>query len=289
MCPLHMRSALRSTAMQGPGRLRRALGRGAPAKPQRDATPSVLVPRRPVGSARARMFFDDFPRFYETSDTGADRGRLNLRYEAIFGDREETLQGARVIDIASHDGRWSFAALKTGAAEVVGIEAREELVRVARENVAHYGVDDSRLRFVAGDVFARLGQSVVEADVVLCLGYLYHTLRYNELMLRIRATNPRFLVIDTVVLPRRKRPFVKLRLDRNEPQRNAVADSYSYGDATVVGWPSLPALELLLGAYGFAVESYADWGSLLRDNPGLEDVSDYAQARRVTAWCVSVI
>jgi hypothetical protein len=234
------------------------------------------------------MFFDEFPRFYETSETGPDRGRLNMRYEAIFGENEEIFRGARVIDIASHDGRWSLAALKTGAAAVVGIEAREDLVQVARENVRRYGVGEGIVRFANGDVFDLLGQEVGDADVVLCLGYLYHTLRYNELMARIRIANPRHLVIDTVVLRGRNKPFVRLRLDRNERQRNAVADPFSYGEATLVGWPSLPALELLVQAYGFEVVRYSDWGSLLRDNPTLEGVPDYAAGRRVTAVCASV-
>ena len=57
------------------------------------------------------MFFDAYPRFYETSKTSASRGRLNLRYEAIFGENADVFRGARVLDIASHDGRWSLAAL----------------------------------------------------------------------------------------------------------------------------------------------------------------------------------
>jgi methyltransferase family protein len=233
------------------------------------------------------MFFDEHPRFYETSETSPYRGRLNLRYEAIFAENREIFAGARVLDLASHDGRWSLAALKTGAAEVVGIEARDELVRAAHENLESYGVGEEQFRFVAGDVFDVLGREAFEADVVLCLGYLYHTLRYNELMRRIKDVNPRYLVLDTVVLPRPEEPVVRLRLDRNERQGNAVADSFSYGEATLVGWPSVPALELLVQAFGFEVDRFSDWGSLLRDNPPLRGVDDYAEGRRVTALCVS--
>jgi hypothetical protein len=234
------------------------------------------------------MFFDEHPRFYETSETAAHRGRLNLRYEAIFAENRDIFAGARVLDIASHDGRWSLAALKTGAAQVVGIEARDELVRAASENLERYA-GDGRHRFVAGDVFEVLARERIEADVVLCLGYLYHTLRYNELMRRVREIGPRYLVIDTTVLPGRRGPVVRLLREPTGKQKNAVADAYSFGETNLVGWPSLPALELIVGAYGFVVERYSDWGSLLRDNPELRDVvDDYAEARRVTARCVSV-
>jgi Methyltransferase domain len=247
-----------------------------------------LVPQRPPGTAQASMFFDRHPRFYASSKTTPFRGRLNLRYEAIFADNRDIFAGARVIDIASHDGRWSFAALKTGAAEVVGIEARAELVDTARENLAHYVADASRYRFIAGDVFDVLAREEDPVDVVLCLGYLYHTFRYPELMRRIRDRQPRYLIIDTVVVPGKTKPIVHLRTERAQRERDAVVDPFAHGDRTLVGRPSVAGLEALLEAYGFAVERFSDWGSLLRDNPALSNVSDYAQGRRVTARCVSV-
>jgi len=76
-------------------------------------------------------FFDQYPRFYDTSETFAYPSRLNLRHEAIFGENTDIFEGRRVLDIASHDGRWSFAALQAGAASVVGIEGRPELVASA--------------------------------------------------------------------------------------------------------------------------------------------------------------
>ncbi len=233
------------------------------------------------------MFFDEFPRFYETSETAPYRGRLNLRYEAIFAENRDIFAGARVLDIASHDGRWSLAALKTGAVEVIGIEARDDLVDLANENLALYVGSGASYRFIAGDVFDVLGRETLEVDLVLCLGYLYHTLRYNELMHGIRNLNPRHVIVDTKVLRGSRRAVVRLRSDINERQRNAVADPYSYGETTLVGWPSARAVEVLMNAYGFKLERLSDWGSLLRDNPALSVVGDYAKGERVTARYVS--
>jgi hypothetical protein len=263
-------------------RLRRALRRR-----RRRSVPAVLVPRGAPGSARASLFFDRFPRFFETSTTSARRDRLNLRYEAIVGQNADIFPGARVLDIASHDGRWSFAALQAGAAEVTGIEARDDLARAAGETFAHYGVDEGRYRFVVGDVLDVLAREAFQADVVLCLGFLYHTLRYGELMHRIRAVNPRFLVVDTIVLPHERAPVVRIRSESGEAERSAVADAFSHGGRTLVGTPSLRALESILGVYGFEVERYSDWGALLRDNPELTGAGGYARGKRVTARCVS--
>jgi SAM-dependent methyltransferase len=233
------------------------------------------------------MFFDTYPRFYETSRTSPSRGRLNLRYEAILGENRDLFEGARVLDIASHDGRWSLAALKTGASEVVGIEAKDHLVAAAYENLSQYCDDTGAYRFVCGDIFDVLANETFDADVVLCLGFLYHTLRYNELMQGIRAVAPRHLIVDTRVIPA-KRPLVLVKCDRADREGTAVADRFSYGGKTVVGVPSVAALNALLGAYDFRVERFSDWGSLVRDNPSFE-AGGYSSGRRVTARCVSKI
>jgi hypothetical protein len=56
---------------------------------RRDSSPAALAPRRPPGTARASMFFDEYPRFYETSETSGSSDRLNLRYEAIIGENAD--------------------------------------------------------------------------------------------------------------------------------------------------------------------------------------------------------
>jgi 2-polyprenyl-3-methyl-5-hydroxy-6-metoxy-1,4-benzoquinol methylase len=139
------------------------------------------------------FFFDQFPRFYRTSSTAPETTRLNLRYEAIFGENRDIFEGASVLDLASHDGRWSLAALAAGARSVTGIEARPELVKGAAKNLAEYGYQADRARFITGDVHQVLTTQELDADVVLCLGFLYHTLRYNELLNGIRKTNARYL------------------------------------------------------------------------------------------------
>jgi hypothetical protein len=231
------------------------------------------------------MFFDAFPRFYETTQTHAFKGRLNLRYEAIFTQNADLFPGARVLDIASHDGRWSLGALHNGAAEVIGIEARDDLVESARENLDLYA-PGSRYEFIAGDIFEVLAERRFDVDVVLCLGFLYHTLRYNELMRGIRDLEPRHLIVDTAI-ERRKAVVVHLRTERTEVPRNAVADRFSHGDLTLVGRPSLRALELILQSYGFEIERFSDWKTLIEAHPSLtKAVTDYANGGRLTARCV---
>ncbi|HET6877804.1 MAG TPA: methyltransferase domain-containing protein [Jatrophihabitans sp.] len=238
------------------------------------------------GSRKASLFFDQYPRFYETSETTATRGRLNLRYEAIFAENRELFQGARVLDIASHDGRWSLAALATGAESVIGIEARPELVENAVETLGHYGYGPDRAQFIAGDVFSTFATTDFDVDVVLCLGFLYHTLRYGELMLGIRKANPRHVIIDTASkIMMRADPAVSVQRDFHDRQRAAARDDLSFGNSVLVGKPNLEAISVIAKSYGYRIEGLSDWDGLLRDNPelvALGDVVDYANHVRTT-------
>jgi hypothetical protein len=166
---------------------------------------------------------------------------------------------------------------------------RDELVRAARENLALYAGDEGGHRFIKGDVFDVLTRQKLSVDVVLCLGFLYHTLRYNELMSRIREIGPSYLIIDTKIVPRAKEHVVHLGLNDPARQAAAVADAYSYDNKALVGKPSLPALKLIVETFGFEIERFSDWGSLIRDNPGVSRVGDYATGQRVTARCFSKV
>lgn len=240
----------------------------------------------PPGSRRVeRGFFEDYPRFYETSATSAYPWRLNLRHQAMFAEYADLYAGARVLDLASHDGRWSLAALQAGAASVIGIEARPDLVANARANLAAYGLAE-RAEFVAGDVFEVLATDRPEVDLVLCLGFLYHTLRHTELFTRIRQTAARHVVLDTE-LHRSPEAIVRLADEDVEREGNAVADAFTYGDTVLTGRPTLAALELVARTQGFVVERLSDWDALLRDNPDADQVRDYRIGRRATLLLAS--
>ncbi|NUR05763.1 MAG: methyltransferase domain-containing protein [Nocardioidaceae bacterium] len=211
---------------------------------------------------------------------------MNERYEALFASNRDIFDGARVLDLASHDGRYSFAALKTGAAHVTGVEVRQSLIEKAEETFAFYGQDPDTYRFVCGDVFDVLAREQLDVDVVLCLGYLYHTYRHTELMYRLHHLAPQHLVVDTMVVPGTK-PTLKLHRERDaEDIRSAAQDAWSVG-RVLVAWPTVPALQLLLRAYGFEIESRYDWTGRLAGRPPVPGLEGYARGRRVTLRCRS--
>ena len=231
---------------------------------------------------RVRVFFDDYPLFYDSDSTAAHPRRLNLRHRAIIESNRDILQGARVLDLASHDGRWSFAALKAGAAHAIGVEAREQLVDKAGKTFAEYGMPTDRYEFIRGDLFRVLETKSFEVDVVLCLGFVYHTLRYGELFRGIRATRARHCILDSRVVLGHE-PLVHLKVNRTTAQGNAAEDALSSGQQALAGWPSVPALELMLGVYDIDVAQRFDWPSLMASE-GVR-VHGYEKGERVTLRC----
>jgi hypothetical protein len=248
------------------------------------------------------VFADDYPRFIEVSDLSQepdpqDRGqrhrsaveqqnRMNERYEALFASNRDILDGARVLDLASHDGRFSMAALKTGAAHVTGVEVRQSLVDKAEETFAFYDQDPETYRFVCGDVFEVLEQEKFDVDVVLCLGYLYHTWRYTELMYRLHNLSPRHLILDTMVTPDTQPTLKVVREPDAEDIRSAAQDAWSV-DRVLVLRPSVPALQILVRNYGFEVESMYDWKSRLAGRLPMPGLDGYATGKRATLRCRS--
>ena len=130
-----------------------------------------------------------------------------------------------------------------------------------------------------------LEREKLEVDVVLCLGYLYHTYRHTELMYRLHHLAPRHLIVDTMVVPGTKPTLRVIRERDSEDIRQAAQDAYSV-DRVLVGRPSVPALQMMLRAYGFEIESMYDWKGRLagRQLPGLKG---YAKGKRATLRCRS--
>jgi len=209
-------------------------------------------------------FFNEHPRFLETSTTAVDADRLNIRHRELIQRNRDVLAGARVLDIASHDGRWSFAALDAGATHVTGVEARPELVANAEQSLAAYGADPGSYRFIAGDVFGVLAREKLNIDVVQCFGFLYHTLRYPELFSRLRDLEPQRLLLDTRV-ERGKGRLIRVGLNEVTAQAQAAPDDFTEGARALVGVPTRQALRFMLRAYGFHVEEAVEWDEAVQD------------------------
>lgn len=244
------------------------------------------------------QFFNKFDRFYSTSQTSPFPHRLNGRYKAIISKYAHLLSGKRILDIASHDGRWTFAALQAGAAYVKGIEPRQELIDNAIDTFNHYRIDSSRYSFQCGDVFDSLTDE--SFDVVFCLGFYYHTIRHAELLDRIERTGAKFVIIDTEVTPSSdelpvsstgdprlifKNPYnIQLLQDPVSDQQMACTDSLTRNGRTLVGRPSRAAVHFMSSHFGYSCTLY-DWHAHFENAPEqVSSMTDYYEGWRETFY-----
>ena len=76
-------------------------------------------------------FFDFLPEIDRYAEDPKTVTRMNLRHDRIIAPVAGRIAGKRVLDLAAHDGRWSYAFAAAGAREVVGIELSSEAIASA--------------------------------------------------------------------------------------------------------------------------------------------------------------
>ncbi len=226
-------------------------------------------------------FFDAYPRFYDTTATRLLPNRLQQRWRMMIDHNADLLAGARVLDIASHDGRWSFAALKAGASYAEGVEARPELVEDSRENFRTYEVPRDSYAFVMGDAVEYMSSIQGRRfDVILNLGFFYHTLKHLQILELMAGLEPKAFIIDTSV-NLSPHPVINVRLEEAEDPRNAVDHLGLSRKSVSVGIVSRAALRLMVENLGYdCVE--LDWTAHVSD---FSECGEYREGRRATFVC----
>jgi len=227
-------------------------------------------------------FFSEYPRFFLTSKIGTEPERLNRCHDVLIQKNVDLIRGRRVLDIASHDGRWAFAALKAGAAHVTGIEVRQQLVSNAEETFAHYGIPAERYSFLCGDFFDAARDLTCFFDTAFCFGFFYHTLRHAELLTQVHRLKASAVIIDTAIVPA---PAAEASLHlRREPagdEGNGSPLSGAVSDEAIVGVPTVGAVVMLLDYFGYSAE-VVDWWDYLSVARDITDLADYAAGERTT-------
>lgn len=212
-----------------------------------------------------KTFFEEYPLFIETSATTKDPKKLGVRYEALIVANRDLFKGGTVLDLASHDGRWSFAALKNGAAFAYGIEWKKRLVDAARRNFDAYGVPSTTYKFVTGDMFQEIDKIDRKVDCVFCFGIFYHIVSHMILLKKITELSAKHLIIDTNISAI-EAPVVEWRPEGK-------------GSGSLVGHPSRSGIMAMLDHHGWTAREF-DWkGSGLIDNT---DYPFYRIGKRIT-------
>jgi len=198
-------------------------------------------------------FFDQYPEFYETSKAGNIPRRLNWRNKILIEENLELIKGKNILDITSHDGRFSFSAIMNGAKHVTGIEGRQKFVENSNHVMEKYQIPKNKYEFICGDIFNEL-QKIKKGsvDTVFCFGILYHTTQPYQLLSEIARISPKYIIIDTNVL-KAKQPIIRLSFEDSAKDGGAIGKGQ-----VIIGVPSMAALSLMLNQLGYSCEE-VEW------------------------------
>ncbi len=122
------------------------------------------------------------------------RFRTKLVSETIVELLGPELKQSTVLDLASHCGVFSLDMAFRGARSVIGIEYREKNLRQANFLKDYYRI--SNVQFEQGDVYNL--DPGLKADVIMCLGILYHVIQPVELIEFCYRNANKFAVIETI-------------------------------------------------------------------------------------------
>ena len=205
-------------------------------------------------------FFDFLNDTTRYADRHAGVVRLERRREFIVEPYADEIKDSRVLDLASHDGRWAYALAGAGAREVVGIEFRQELI----DEFAEYpeGETKDRVSLVQGDVFEELPKLIAAGekfDVVAIYGLYYHIMDHYALLKLVKQLGARLVVIDSEFLTR-DAPLIRLSTEDTNKHLNTI--SHETGQARApIGIASKQALEMMAESLDYSV-SWADWNTM---------------------------
>ena len=224
-------------------------------------------------------FLKDIPP-YADNDRTVDR--LNARHRLIIDPFQPQIEDARVLDIACHDGRWSYALAAAGARDVVGIEARRELI----DRFTNFPETDfkSRITLRCGDLYSELESLVASGecfDVVALYGIFYHVMDHFRLLSLARRLGPEIIIIDSEFIVIDNAIVQVLNEEISNPL-NATSDVEGITH-TVVGVPSRKATEFMARALNYET-TWIDQALVLGDDrKGMHDY--FRDGRKVRGTC----
>jgi len=204
------------------------------------------------------------------------QNRLNERYNHIILPNLRHIEGKRVLDLGSYDGRWTWAALESGASFVRGFEGRATSMEVGKARIPALWRDYAgRFEFEIGDVFDLL-ETVKpgEYDTILCLGLFYHILNHERMIALMARIEPEAIVIDSGLSPHKEAIARFYYEDTADPSMGVSAR-----EKTLVGTISRGALAEFASVNGLSVD-YIDWVAERIENP--YQLDDYFKQIRWT-------
>jgi hypothetical protein len=123
---------------------------------------------------------------------------LNARVENLLGNHLDSIKGKRVLDMASHIGTFSYAALQMGAEFIQGVDTEKRTVEKCMELFNTQKLDGEKYKFEVRDAFDLLENAPENSwDTIFCFGMLYYTTEPLRLLKLMRKAARDCILLDT--------------------------------------------------------------------------------------------
>jgi len=203
--------------------------------------------------------------------------RLLERKKRIIDANLDAISGKTIVDLASNNGRWSYAAIEAGATKVISIEGRQERIDDAKQYFSDLKVSD-KIETNCGDMYHWLFENAdLRPDTVFCLGIYYHIMDHYFLLKQIANLQPKTVIIDSGFV-RSFRNSVHVQLENPDRHLNALK-VHPDQQAEFAGFVSLGLMIQMSWNLGYSCRPVI-WDPAELDSPS--SVQDYLMGRRYT-------
>lgn len=208
-----------------------------------------------------------------------NENRLGERYKHIISKNLDAIKGKRILDIASNNGRWTYAALNSSAAHVTSIEGRQERVDDAIKFLGELGFNSDKYSAYCGDMYDFLyeNKDSLNVDTVFLLGVYYHIMDHYHLLKSIARLNPKTIIIDSGFV-RSFRNSIHVQFEDPRKHLNALT-VFKDQASEPVGFVSLGLMIQMAWNLGYNCRPVVWDPKNIHDKPC---VQDYLMGRRFT-------
>ncbi|MEN8128797.1 MAG: class I SAM-dependent methyltransferase, partial [Pseudomonadota bacterium] len=179
------------------------------------------------------------------------KDRLVERHKRIIDKNLHYIKNKSVLDLASNNGRWAYAARVAGATKVLGVEGRDDKVMEARRLIEEAGLE-GKVSFCVADIFDWLFNNVEKFDTVLVLGIYYHIMDHYILLRLIKRAQPECIIVDSGFV-RTFRSYIWIKRENPNEHLNALP-AFQGQKEEVVGHISLGLMNQFAWNCGYICE-----------------------------------
>jgi SAM-dependent methyltransferase len=123
---------------------------------------------------------------------------LNSRIEVLLEQNRDCIRGRRILDIGSHIGTFSYAALRMEGKCVHGIDTEADTVKRCHDLFRQHEVPSSDYRFEVADVMVFLNNLPDNYyDTIFCFGTLYYIEEPLGLLRQMNRVASQAIILDT--------------------------------------------------------------------------------------------